>query len=94
MDCCLGTCKFFTHNNKGLPHPKDKALDLWNTYNFYWKEESVLKTKQKIVTSIIAEIISTLREYNIEDFGYWHEVSLYIYHIEDVINNKKPCFEK
>lgn len=73
---------------------KDKAAELWERYNFYWKEESDLIIKQKIAYNVVAEIVRTLRDYDIEDLEYWNKVTLYIYHIEDIINNKKPIFEK
>lgn len=63
--------------------PKDKAKELWDRYNFYWKEESDLIIKQKINTNVIAEIVRTLREYDIEDLDYWNKVSIEIYKIND-----------
>lgn len=77
-----------------MKNAKEKAKELWDRYNFYWKEESDLIIKQKITHNIIAEIRRVLNDYDIEDSEYWDKVGLYIYHIEDVINNKKPCFEK
>lgn len=77
-----------------MKHPREKALELWNRYNYYWKEDSDLIIKQKITHNIIAEIVRTLRDYDIEDLDYWLLVNQYIYNIEDVIANKKTHFEK
>lgn len=65
-----------------MKNAKDKAKELWDRYTFYWKEESDLIIKQKISTIVIAEIIRTLREYDIEDLEYWHQVGIEIYRIE------------
>lgn len=62
---------------------KEKALELWERYNFYWKGESNLIIKQKITHNVIAEIIRVLKDYDIEDLEYWKKVSQEIYKIDD-----------
>lgn len=66
-----------------MKNAKDKAKELWDRYNFYWKEESDLIIKQKINTNIIAEIVRILRDYDIEDLEYWNKVGIEIYKIND-----------
>jgi len=64
-----------------MKNAKDKAAELWKRHTFYYKEDSLI-SKQRIALQI-AEIIRTLREYDIEDLDYWNKVSLEIYKIND-----------
>lgn len=66
-----------------MKNAKEKAKELWDRYNFYWKEDSNLIIKQKITHNVIAEIVRTLKDYDIEDLDYWNKVSLEIYKIND-----------
>lgn len=66
--------------------PEDMAKRIWETYSFYWIEESELIQQQKITHNIIAEIVRVLRMYGIEDLDYWNKVGIEIYRINDKHN--------
>ncbi len=60
-----------------IASPQETADRLWNNHTFYWLE-SELMARQK-VNMQIQEIVCNLRNYGIEDFEYWNQVSLLIY---------------